>query len=119
VKKKVKERVKSATRHALDLFNSGSPSKKPGLFRLWGKPKVLTEEEKRTAFRGDLEEGRSKAEFREKQVRLQAAAKEKQRKDSQNERQQRSRAKRAAAEEARNPGGKKRRKVSKWHSNIN
>jgi hypothetical protein len=126
VKKWIKEKVVSATRQALDLFNRGSPSKKPGLFRLWGKPKVLTEEEKRELFKRDPEDVRSEREFlekqarlqaaaKEKQARLQAAAKEKQRKDGQNERKRRSRAK----AEAENPRAKKRAKVSKDYLDIN
>jgi hypothetical protein len=114
VKKRIKEKVVSATRQALDLFKNGSPFKKPGLFRLWGKPKVLTEE-KRERFKRDPEDVRSQREFLEKQARLQAAAKEKQRKDGQNKRKRRSRAK----AEAENPRAKKHAKVSEDYFDIN
>ncbi|KAJ7934876.1 hypothetical protein B0H13DRAFT_2305332 [Mycena leptocephala] len=116
-KKKLKEKVKSATSQAVDLIKKGSPSKIPALFRMagWSKPKVLTQQEKEDVFLAEADERRDTAEARAKKERREKREKEAKRKELQNERQRRHRALKRAAEEAENPGGKKRRKVDLKH----
>lgn len=75
----------------------------------------MTEEEKCEWFRRDPEDVCSKREFWEKQARLQAAVKKKQRKDGQNKQKCRSHAK----AEAKNPRAKKHANVSKDYLDIN
>jgi hypothetical protein len=84
----------------------------------WSKPEVLTEEEKRDVFAAGSEERRENAEKRAKAERLTKAVKDEKRKGRQNERKRHSRANKRAAAEAENPGGKKRRKVSRRKSLI-
>ncbi|KAK7059424.1 hypothetical protein R3P38DRAFT_2758863 [Favolaschia claudopus] len=112
VKKRLKEKVKSATSSAMEMLKNGSPSKISALFRTagWSKPRVLTEAEKQDVFAVEADERRDKFEDRAKRERREKAAKDKKRKADQNERQRRSRAKKRKAEEALNPGGKKKKK---------
>jgi hypothetical protein len=86
VKKKLKEKLKSATRQAMDFFNHGSPSKTPALFRMpgWSKPKILMEEDKQDVFAADFEEGRIKSEARAKRERQEKADREARRTEGQN-----------------------------------
>ncbi|KAK6974495.1 hypothetical protein R3P38DRAFT_3378568 [Favolaschia claudopus] len=111
-KKKIKEKVESATRRAMDSLSKGT--KIPALFRMagWAKPKVLSEQEKQDVFAAEAEEGRMKAEEWAKRERAIKAERDASRKAAQNERQRRHRASKRAAKEAENPGARKRRKVA-------
>ncbi|KAK7025890.1 hypothetical protein R3P38DRAFT_3193527 [Favolaschia claudopus] len=102
VKKRLKEKVKSATSSAMEMLKNGSPPKISALFRTtgWSKLKVLTEAEKQDVFAAEADERRDKFEERAKRERREKAAKDEKRKADQNERQRRSRAKKRKAEEA-------------------
>ncbi|KAJ7815544.1 hypothetical protein B0H13DRAFT_2381017 [Mycena leptocephala] len=110
-KKRLREKVESATSHAMAALKSGSPSKVPALFQMsgWSKPKILTAEEKQDVFAAEAEERRDKAEEHAKQERLEQLAKDEKRKEGQNERQHCHRAHKRKAEDTKNPGGKKRK----------
>lgn len=112
MKKKLKEKVKSATRQAMDFVKGGS--KMPALFRMvgWAKPKVLTEEEKQDVFAAVAHERHGDTEARAKRERVEKVENDASRKERQNEWQRRHRALKQAAKEAENPGEKKHRKVS-------
>ncbi|KAK6968926.1 hypothetical protein R3P38DRAFT_3508514, partial [Favolaschia claudopus] len=116
VKKRLKEKVRSATSSAMDMLKKGSPSKLPVLFRMsgWGKVKVLTEQEKQDVFAAEADERRDKAEEHAKRERREKNAKEKKRKEDQNERQRRSRARKRLAKEQLDGGGKKRKVRPKY-----
>ncbi|KAK7047057.1 hypothetical protein R3P38DRAFT_3423853 [Favolaschia claudopus] len=111
VKKKLKEKIRSATSSAMGILKKGSPSKVPALFRMsgWAKVKVLTQQEKEDVFAAEADERRDKAEERAIRERREKRAQEKRRKDGQNERQHRCREKKRLAREQLNGGGKKRK----------
>ncbi|KAJ6590196.1 hypothetical protein B0H10DRAFT_2092949, partial [Mycena sp. CBHHK59/15] len=102
VKKRLKQKVQSATRQAMDFLKGGS--KTPALFRMagWAKPKVLTEEEKQDVFAAVAEERHDETEARAKRERVEKIENDASRKERQNERQRRHRALKRAAKEAEN-----------------